>query len=212
MSRTDAFGGHVTRYDAWFDSNAESYQAELNALRSLLHGSGSALEVGVGTGRFAAELGIGIGVDASAAMLAVASQRNLHVAQALAESLPFRDASFDCLLFVTSLCFVRSVEAALAEAVRVLRPGGALIIGMINADSQLGRQYQVRQHDSVFYRDARFMTVSGLENLLTRPGLKIDRWCQTLASNERGDTDFSASPGNRPGGFVVVRALKSAVI
>jgi ubiquinone/menaquinone biosynthesis C-methylase UbiE len=43
-----------------------------------------------------------------------------------AEALPFPDASFDGLAYFLVLCTVRDPVAALAEALRVLRPGGRL--------------------------------------------------------------------------------------
>ncbi len=47
--------------------------------------------------------------------------------QAPAEKLPFEDASFDTAVFTLVLCTVPSPVAALAEAARVLRPGGRLL-------------------------------------------------------------------------------------
>jgi ubiquinone/menaquinone biosynthesis C-methylase UbiE len=47
--------------------------------------------------------------------------------QAPAESLPFADSSFDTAVFTLVLCTVPNPAAALAEAARVLRPGGKLL-------------------------------------------------------------------------------------
>jgi len=52
----------------------------------------------------------------------------LTFAVADARTLPFEDASFDVALFHTVLCHVPEPEVALAEAFRVLRPGGQLVV------------------------------------------------------------------------------------
>jgi ubiquinone/menaquinone biosynthesis C-methylase UbiE len=49
------------------------------------------------------------------------------VVQAGAEALPFEDASFDTAVFTLVLCTVPAPNAALAEAARILRPGGRLL-------------------------------------------------------------------------------------
>jgi ubiquinone/menaquinone biosynthesis C-methylase UbiE len=55
------------------------------------------------------------------------SGREASVVQAPAEKLPFEDASFDTAVFTLVLCTVPDPAAALAEAARLLRPGGKLL-------------------------------------------------------------------------------------
>lgn len=50
------------------------------------------------------------------------------VGRGVAESLPFPDASFDAVLFVRVLAHLADPARALAEARRVLRPGGRLVV------------------------------------------------------------------------------------
>jgi ubiquinone/menaquinone biosynthesis C-methylase UbiE len=51
----------------------------------------------------------------------------VDVLDGAAESLPFRGASFDCVVCTFTLCSVQDPAAALGEARRVLKPGGRLL-------------------------------------------------------------------------------------
>src|SRR5512135_749004 len=55
------------------------------------------------------------------------SGREAEVIQAPADRLPFPDDTFDTAVFTLVLCTVPDQAAALAEAARVLRPGGKLL-------------------------------------------------------------------------------------
>lgn len=57
---TDPFEKYTNDYDAWFEEHPFVYQSELKAVSSLWPSSGRGIEIGVGTGRFAAPLGIKI--------------------------------------------------------------------------------------------------------------------------------------------------------
>jgi len=50
-------------YDDWFVRNESAYRSELAAIKAFMPKEGCGLEIGVGTGRFAASLGIEVGVE-----------------------------------------------------------------------------------------------------------------------------------------------------
>jgi SAM-dependent methyltransferase len=181
MPRVAPFETHHQRYEAWFEKHELAYISELLALRPFVPWEGWGIEIGVGSGRFAAPLGVQGGVDPSPAMLGHAAARGIEVVEGVAEHLPFADGSFDHALVVTTLCFVDSPARMLAEARRVLKPGGRLVIGFIDRESALGQNYLLHQEESVFYREATFYSADEVAQLLLETGFTIGAWGQTLA-------------------------------
>ncbi|MGH3713225.1 MAG: class I SAM-dependent methyltransferase [Micromonosporaceae bacterium] len=93
---------------------------------------GTTLEIGIGTGAVAlglTELGHQVvGVDVAPAMLSQAYQRlGPRVAIGDATALPVGDGTVANAVFVHVLHLVGDMSAAIAEAARVLRPGGRLV-------------------------------------------------------------------------------------
>ncbi len=138
MARIAPFENYHQQYEKWFSAHETAYHSELLAIRALLPWHGLGLEVGVGTGRFAAPLGVSIGIDPSHAMLHYAARRGIRSAQAIAEALPFADATFDYVLVVTSICFVDDPALMLSEVRRVLKPAGSVCVGFIDRETPLG--------------------------------------------------------------------------
>jgi len=204
------FNAYHRRYEAWFQHHEAAYHSELLAVRALLSCQGLGLEIGVGTGRFAAPLGISVGLDPSRAMLAYAVERGITGIQGIAEALPFKDAVFDCGLVVATICFVTDPKTMLKEAYRVLKSGASLVIGFVDRNSRLGQQYLAHQDESVFYRGARFYSAPEVERLLLERGFVDPAWGQTLTKplNEIQEIE-PLCDGHGEGGFVVVQALKS---
>jgi ubiquinone/menaquinone biosynthesis C-methylase UbiE len=101
--------------------------------------SGDVLEIGSGSGAMAAELLQSFpdtrltATDYDASMVDVARERlsgfgdRVEVQHADARELPFPDESFDVVMSFIMLHHVMDWEKALAEAARVLRPGGRLL-------------------------------------------------------------------------------------
>jgi SAM-dependent methyltransferase len=174
--RPDAFDQQAVRYDAWYDAppGSVAFREEVDALRPLLARLPRPwLEVGVGSGRFAAELGAAFGVDPAPGALALAAGRGVRAVLARGERLPFPDANFGAVLFVTALCFVGDPLSALLEARRVLRPEGAIVLGLIPREGPWGRHYErLAREGNAYYRRARFFSRAEVAALLAAAGLR----------------------------------------
>ncbi len=101
--------------------------------------AGRLLDIGTGTGRvlelLAHHISQGVGVDASKAMLALARSRLAradltHCSVRLADMyrLPLSETSFDIAVLQMVLHYAEDPAGVLAEAARVLRPGGRLLV------------------------------------------------------------------------------------
>ncbi len=135
----------------YFSKNAEHWgtlralhvdEGELErAITTILpaHDAGALLDVGTGTARmlelFGPEIERGEGIDMSHHMLTVARANleraglnNCRVRQGDMYHLPFAQASFNSVLFHQVLHFADHPANAVAEAARVLHPGGRLLI------------------------------------------------------------------------------------
>ena len=209
MPNTEPFEKYAEEYEAWFEKNPWAYKSELEALRTQLPASGLGVEIGVGSGRFAEPLGIKVGVDPSASMRVLAKKRGIRVMDAKAEKLPFEDASFDYVLMVTTICFLEDVLVAFREAIRILKPEGVFVIGFVDKDSVLGRQYQEKKDKSKFYRSARFYSPGEVTSIARKAGFNRFQYVQTLFGNIREmDRTDPVKEGVGHGSFVVIKAGK----
>jgi len=132
------------------------------------------LELGCGTGhwtRFFCEEGFQVtAIDESGAMLEQARMKNIpnvDFLKADAASLPFQDQSFSVISSVTMFEFVENVDRILDEIDRLLKPGGYMVAGWLNALSETGKN---KNNDETF-RSACFYTPKEIERLLARFGV-----------------------------------------
>jgi SAM-dependent methyltransferase len=100
------------------------------------------LELGCGTGWFAARVGDELGadvvaVDQSERMIELARERGLDARVADVQELPFPDGSFDCVAANWMLYHVPDLDLGLREIVRVLRRPGRLVAVTNGADHLL---------------------------------------------------------------------------
>lgn len=137
--------------EGWFQANADQWDAirslhiaesEVEAAMARLLGDrpvARLIDIGTGTGRmlelFAGRAASAIGVDRSSEMLRLARVKlaasgldHAELRQANLYALPVEDGGADLAIVHHVLHFVQAPEAAIAEAARVLAPGGRLLI------------------------------------------------------------------------------------
>ncbi|MEA5362829.1 class I SAM-dependent methyltransferase [Amycolatopsis sp., V23-08] len=135
------------RWTRYWDRKSATYDAEMGIWDRRLFGdsrewacgqaAGEVLEVAVGTGLnlpcYPADVVL-TGLDLSAGMLDIARERarglgrEVTLRQGSADGMPFADASFDTVVCTFGLCAIPDHVTAVGEMVRVLRPGGRLIL------------------------------------------------------------------------------------
>jgi demethylmenaquinone methyltransferase/2-methoxy-6-polyprenyl-1,4-benzoquinol methylase len=140
------FDSVASRYDLMNDLMSggvhrlwKRFTIELSAART----GQTILDIAGGTGDLAARFSRLVGpegqvilADINAAMLEVGRDRlidkgatgNIEVVQADAQALPFKDNSVDCITIAFGLRNVTNKEMALRSMLRVLRPGGRLLV------------------------------------------------------------------------------------
>ncbi|NPA52622.1 MAG: class I SAM-dependent methyltransferase [Aquificae bacterium] len=210
MPKIEPFERFTNRYDIWFKKHKYAYLSQLKAVDRLLpKDREKCIEIGVGTGRFAKPLGIKYGLEPSPKMTKLAKKRGLTVYKGVAEDLPFGDKTFDCILIVTTICFVDDVKKSLEEAYRVLTEEGYIVIGFIDKNSKLGRYYQSIKEENPFYKEANFVTPKELISVLSEVGFKQFDIVQTIFKDlENIEQIEPIKEGYGKGSFVVIRAKK----
>ena len=129
MPGLDHFSFIAPFYDRVFGSSDHSKLFELLALPD----GGKLLDAGGGTGRVSrhlcAKAGLVVIADEAPGMLEQANSRECLVTSlAQSEALPFEDDCFDGIIMVDALHHVSHQQKSLAEMVRVLKPGGRLVV------------------------------------------------------------------------------------
>jgi SAM-dependent methyltransferase len=166
----DVFDTHAREYDRWYDDHRAIYRQELQLIRKYGRAAGADLELGVGTGRFAAPLGIRLGLDPSLPMLRMARARGVEAIRGIAETLPFRNQSMGSVLIMTSLCYFDDPLQALREVSRVLAPGGRVIIGFLGRGGKIAERYRNTREKGTFLAHATFYTPGEVISMLARAG------------------------------------------
>ncbi len=201
------FQSKAAEYDGWFDRHPTLFQSELAAIRLVLPPFGKGLEIGVGTGRFAAALGIRHGLEPLDDFADIARSRGIEVVKGVAENLPYDDSTFDLALMVTVDCFLDDVPKAFAEAHRVLIPGGSFVVAFLDKNGSIAKKY--KESGKAAYQNARFHSPEEIEDAMAGAGFAGFRFAQTLFSYNGKKIIGIEKPafGVGKGSFVVVAGI-----
>lgn len=209
MPKIEPFQKHTIKYDRWFEENKYAYQSEINAIKELMPQFNTAVEIGVGSGKFAVPLGIKYGIEPSEKMRKTAQRRGIETVIGVAENLPLENESFDLALMVTTMCFLDDVQKAFSEIYRILKPGGFFINGFIDKNSNLGKTYDKYKEKSIFYKIATFYAADEVVLLLKETGFKNMQFRQTIFQPLDKITKAEpAKDGYGEGSFVAVKVQK----
>jgi len=141
-----ADNGWVSSAPGWIEAQGETGDfARTHVLdspmleRVRLCGAADVLDIGCGEGRFCRQLSAAgvsaIGIDPTSPLLDAARSRDPRgtYVNGRAEALPFDNDRFDMVIFYLTLIDIAGLDAALSEAVRVLRPGGRVLIANLQS-------------------------------------------------------------------------------
>lgn len=172
-----SFDAVAEKYDRWYESPEGRYiDSQENGLFLKLvnpRPGQSILEVGCGTGHnvlFFEKLGLKVsGIEPSKGMLEIAGKRcspDVYLCAGEAGRLEFPDNSFDIVVIITAIEFMKDPLSALREAFRTSR--GVVYIGVLNKLSILGvsRRLKAIITRKGIYCEACFYTIWELKKMI----------------------------------------------
>lgn len=133
------------------------------------------------------------------------------MALGVAESLPFKRQILDLILIVAALSLFKDPVQALSEAAGALKPGGQIVIGILDRDSLHGDFYKARKKEGKFSSEAKFLSTAEVSGWLIDLGFEKIKVCQTLYKQpEKIEHTELPQKGSGIGSFAVISARKTS--
>jgi SAM-dependent methyltransferase len=207
------WGARARDWAATEEQQQPTYEA---AIRHVGIASGQrVLDVGCGSGAFlraAADRGARVsGLDASAALVEIARERTpeADVRVGDMESLPFGDDAFDVVTGFNAFFFAADMTAALREAGRVAKPGGAVVVQVWGRPERCDLEALKRAISPFLGAPAQAAPAPPelwrpgvLEGMAAQAGLAPERTFDVSSPFEYPDQDALARAMLAPGGVV----------
>ncbi len=208
-------------YDEWYETKLGIFvdNIETECAFKLIDEKKSQhyLDAGCGTGNFSKKLiekGLKVtGIDISLEMLSVAKEKvpSANFMEMDFYDLKFNDHTFDGILSMTAFEFIKEPQKAIDEFIRVLKPGGELIIGTINPNSPWGEMYQSKAFEASVFQYAVFHTIEELSRI--HPELIVEsKVClftpPTIEASEINSTTEKKFHEKNNGGFYLIKWVK----
>lgn len=167
------------------------------------------LDLGCGEGRVTRDLSARghrvTAIDSAPTLLAAAEEADPNGSYVLADAaaLPFEDSAFDLVVAYNALMDIDDMPGAVAEAGRVLEPGGRFCICVTHPFFDAGA-FESREPDARFVVEGSYLRRRRFEGTFERGGLEITfyGWCYPLSDYGRALEDA---------GFLIERIREPSV-
>jgi SAM-dependent methyltransferase len=186
MTRPVDYDTVAPAYDRRYERRYEGIEATLRAFVAAPPPARAVVEVGCGTGHWLASVADAVarrvGLDPSAAMLAAARAKapGALLVRAAAERLPLADRSADRVVCINAVHHFADRDAFAAEARRVLRPGGGIVVVGLDPHADVGRWWIYETFPSAHRLDReRYPSTAAIRALLERAGFAA---CETAVA------------------------------
>ena len=116
-------------FDSWIPLQRYWQRARYRVIRGMVDGSTRILDIGCGSSRIVQSLPQAVGMDMQLRKLRWLRAPGRQLVQASLMDLPFRSESFDCVICSEVIEHIPREQVDLRDMVRVLAPGGTLVLG-----------------------------------------------------------------------------------
>jgi ubiquinone/menaquinone biosynthesis C-methylase UbiE len=165
---------YITKYLEFYDTDfgKKILEKELKFVEAKLANSKTILSIGCGPAILEAKL-IQLhptwkitGLDYSPHMIEIAAQ-SIHSQLGDAQHLVFDDHSYDAVLYITSLEFIKDYKKTIREAHRVLKLKGKVLILMLNSQSTYFRE-RYEKNNSYIRNNIKHTNIASISNYVSQ--------------------------------------------